>query len=74
MKSYKHFLRRPMPEWGGDMSEIFFDDIFYYIKPTDHQVDAWDDRNNKAFRIAAGADYGAGLRFAGEAATYTVDS
>src|SRR6187200_1457275 len=25
------------------MSEIFFDDIFYYIKPTDHQVDAWDE-------------------------------
>ena len=24
-----------MPNWGGDMSEIFFDDIFYYIKPTE---------------------------------------
>ncbi len=35
--------KRPMPNWGGDMSEIFFDDIFYYIKPTDHQVDAWDE-------------------------------
>ena len=32
-----------MPNWGGDMSEIFFDDIYYYIKPTDHQVDAWDE-------------------------------
>ena len=29
-----------MPNWGGDMSEIFFDDIYYYIKPTDKQVDA----------------------------------
>ena len=43
LKSYAHFLKRPMPNWGGDMSEIFFDDIFYYIKPTDHQVDAWDE-------------------------------
>ena len=43
LKSYEHFLKRPMPNWGGDMSEIFFDDIFYYIKPTDHQVDAWDE-------------------------------
>src|SRR6187397_1680489 len=43
LKSYQHFQRRPMPNWGGDMSEIFFDDIFYYIKPTDHQVDAWDE-------------------------------
>ena len=24
-----------MPNWGGDMSEIYFDDIYYYIKPTD---------------------------------------
>jgi Fe-S cluster assembly protein SufB len=43
LKSYKHFLRRPMPNWGGDMSEIYFDDIFYYIKPTEKQVDAWDE-------------------------------
>ena len=43
LKSYEHFLKRPMPNWGGDMSEIFFDEIFYYIKPTDHQVDAWDE-------------------------------
>ena len=43
LRSYQQFLKRPMPRWGGDMSEIFFDDIFYYIKPTDHQVDAWDE-------------------------------
>jgi Fe-S cluster assembly protein SufB len=43
LKSYKRFLDKPMPTWGGDMSEIFFDQIFYYIKPTDKQVDAWDE-------------------------------
>ena len=43
LKSYEIFNRKPMPIWGGDMSEIFFDDIYYYIKPTDHQVDAWDE-------------------------------
>ena len=43
LKSYRHFLKRPMPNWGGDMSEIFFDDIFYYIKPTEGQVDRWED-------------------------------
>ena len=43
LKSYRNFLRRPMPNWGGDMSEIYFDDIYYYIKPTDHQVDKWDE-------------------------------
>src|SRR3954463_3502099 len=43
LKSYRHFQKRPMPNWGGDMSQIYFDEIFYYIKPTDHQVDAWDE-------------------------------
>jgi Fe-S cluster assembly protein SufB len=42
LKSYRHFLKRPMPNWGGDLSEIYFDNIFYYIKPTEGQVDAWD--------------------------------
>jgi len=36
------------------------------------EVDAWDDRDNKAFRIAAGADYDTVMRFAGEAGKYTV--
>ena len=43
LKSYRAFERRPMPNWGGDMSEIYFDDIFYYIKPTKSQVDEWDE-------------------------------
>ncbi len=43
LKSLRHFEKRPMPDWGGDMSEIFFDDIYYYIKPTEGQVDAWED-------------------------------
>jgi Fe-S cluster assembly protein SufB len=43
LKSYRAFERRPMPKWGGDMSEIFLDDIYYYIKPTNGQVDNWDD-------------------------------
>ena len=43
LKSYLHFKERAMPNWGGDMSEIFFDDIFYYIKPTEGQVNDWDE-------------------------------
>jgi len=43
LKSLRAFEKRPMPTWGGDTSEIFFDDIYYYIKPTDHQVNDWDD-------------------------------
>jgi len=43
LKSLGHFERRPMPNWGGDMSEIFFDDIYSYIKPTEAQVDVWEE-------------------------------
>ena len=43
LKSLKHFERRPMPTWGGDMSQIYIDDIYYYVKPTEAQVDEWDE-------------------------------
>lgn len=43
LKAYEHFLERPMPDWGADLSEIDFDDIFYYIKPSDRQGDNWED-------------------------------
>ncbi len=43
LRSLKQFQKRPMPNWGGDMSEIYFDDIYYYIKPTGGQVDKWED-------------------------------
>ena len=43
LKSLRLFQDRPMPNWGGDMSEIYFDDIYYYIKPSESVVDEWDD-------------------------------
>ena len=43
LKAYQHFLERPMPEWGGDLSEIDFDNIYYYIKPSERQEDNWED-------------------------------
>jgi Fe-S cluster assembly protein SufB len=42
LKALRHFQRRPMPTWGGDMSGIDFNDIYYYIKPIEQQVSAWD--------------------------------
>src|SRR5574341_822190 len=36
-KSLDYFLARPMPSWGADLSGIDFDNIFYYIKPTEKQ-------------------------------------
>ena len=43
VKSLKQFEKRPLPHWGGDMSEIYFDDIYYYIKPSEAVVDEWED-------------------------------
>ena len=44
LKAYKRFMRKPMPNWGGvEMLEtIDFDDIYYYIKPTEGQAKDWD--------------------------------
>ncbi len=42
LKSHKRFERRPRPTWGGDTSGIDFDDIYYYIKPTEELSDDWD--------------------------------
>jgi Fe-S cluster assembly protein SufB len=41
-KALDYFYRRPMPTWGADLSEIDFDNIYYYIKPT-NKVSKWED-------------------------------
>src|SRR5881227_140764 len=43
LKSLEYFQARPLPEWGGDLSHIDFDNIYYYIRPTEKQADSWDD-------------------------------
>ncbi|MGH2694737.1 MAG: Fe-S cluster assembly protein SufB, partial [Actinomycetota bacterium] len=47
MRKFRHkaldvFYRKPMPTWGADLSQIDFDNIYYYIKPTE-QVKSWED-------------------------------
>lgn len=43
VKAYEAFIKRKMPNWGADLSKIDFDDIYYYIKPTEKQVNSWQD-------------------------------
>ena len=43
LKSLKKFDSRPMPKWGGNLDTIDFDDIYYYIKPTENQAKEWSD-------------------------------
>src|SRR5690625_7207233 len=32
-----------MPMWGGDLSELDFDEIIYYVKPSEKQGRSWDE-------------------------------
>lgn len=41
LKSLAIFYKKHMPMWGADLTKINFDDIYYYIKPTDKKVDSW---------------------------------
>ncbi len=42
-RSLDYFFKRPMPNWGGDLSEIDFQDIYYYIKPSVKAGETWND-------------------------------
>jgi Fe-S cluster assembly protein SufB len=43
LNALKRFERKPMLEWfAKNMPDIDFDDIYYYLKPTDGQVNDWD--------------------------------
>ncbi len=37
------FFSKPIPTWAADLGDIKYDDIFYYIKPTEAQGKSWDD-------------------------------
>ena len=43
LKALKLFYKMPMPQWGGDLSELDFDDITYYVKPSEHTERSWDE-------------------------------
>jgi FeS assembly protein SufB len=43
LKALEHFLARPMPAWGPDISGLDLDNIFYYVKPTQGSGKSWDD-------------------------------
>jgi Fe-S cluster assembly protein SufB len=44
LRSLRLFERKPMAPWFAvNMPDIDFQDIYYYIKPTEEQVDEWDE-------------------------------
>ncbi|MBU0508401.1 Fe-S cluster assembly protein SufB [bacterium] len=42
LKGLEYFLRKPTPMWGPRIDDIDYDNIFYYIKPTDKVTNDWD--------------------------------
>jgi len=43
LNALKRFERKPMLEWfAKNMPDIDFDDIYYYLKPSEGQVNDWD--------------------------------
>jgi Fe-S cluster assembly protein SufB len=46
LKALEHFLKRPMPMWGGDLSKLDLDNIYYYVKPAEAESKSWDDVPN----------------------------
>lgn len=48
MRALRHkaldiFFSKPTPTWGGDLSRLDYNDIYYYIKPVEQQGRTWDE-------------------------------
>jgi Fe-S cluster assembly protein SufB len=43
LKALKLFERKPMPNWGADLSGIDFDNIKYFVRSTEKQAASWDE-------------------------------
>lgn len=43
LKSLEIFYSKPMPQWGGDLSALNFDEITYYVKPSEATQKSWDE-------------------------------
>lgn len=43
LRAYRTFMKKPMPNWGSDLSGIDFDNIKYFVRSTEKQAQTWDD-------------------------------
>ncbi len=43
LKALEHFEQRPIPTWGGDLSRLDLDDIYYYVRPSEKESRSWDE-------------------------------
>lgn len=43
LEAYEIFLKKPNPTWGGDLSGIDYENIYYYVRATDESGRNWDE-------------------------------
>jgi len=43
LKALEHFMKRPMPTWGADLSTLDLDNIYFYVKPAEAEGRNWED-------------------------------
>src|SRR6266576_2357083 len=43
IKAYEHYESRPTPQWGGNLNQIDFDDIHYFVRASDKNSRDWSE-------------------------------
>lgn len=43
LQALETFFQKPMPTWGGELGELDFQNIYYYVKASDRQEKDWED-------------------------------
>jgi Fe-S cluster assembly protein SufB len=43
LKSLEHFYARPTPKWGGNLGQIDFDDIHYFVRASEKNSRDWSE-------------------------------
>src|SRR5215216_2222580 len=43
LKALQHFMDRPTPNWGGNLGQIDFDDIHYFVRASERSERSWDE-------------------------------
>jgi len=43
LRAYDHFVKRPLPAWGGNLSTLQFDQMVYYASSTQKKGRSWEE-------------------------------
>ena len=43
LQAFEHVQQRPTPTWGGDLSGLDLNEIYYYVRPAEKGAADWDE-------------------------------